>query len=66
MPDTTTNTREGNGTNSHPLDDTIAGTGPGIADDGLLPGEEGLPTAPTDEEVAAVAKALGAPVPEAE
>jgi hypothetical protein len=66
MSDTTTNDRDGNGTNSHPLDDTIAGTGPGIPDDALMPGEDGLPPAPTDEEVAAVAKKLGAPVPQAE
>lgn len=29
-----------NGTNSRPLDDTVAQTGPGIPDDALLPGEE--------------------------
>ena len=61
MPDTATS----NGTNARPLDDTIAGTGPGIPDDALMPGEVGLPPAPTDEEVAAVARAIGAPVPEA-
>lgn len=62
MPDTTPIS---NGPNARPLNDTIASTGPGIADDALAPGEEGLPTAPTDEEVAAAAKALGAPVPDA-
>jgi hypothetical protein len=36
------------GTNARPLDDTIAQTGPGIADDALAPGEE-LPD-PVDEE----------------
>jgi hypothetical protein len=51
------------GPSAHPINDTIAGTGPGIADDALAPGEDDLPTPPTDEEVAAVAKALGAPVP---
>lgn len=56
-------TRNG-GTNARPLDDTIAGTGPGIPDDALAPGETELPQAPTDEEVARAAKALGAPVPE--
>ena len=52
-------------TNARPLDDTIAGTGPGIPDDALAPGQSELPTPPTDEEVAAAAKALGADVPEA-
>ena len=50
------------GLNARPLNDTIAGTGPGIPDDALAPGENELPTAPTDEEVARVAKAIGAPV----
>ena len=31
------------GTNSRPLDDTVAQTGPGIPDDALLPGEEIAP-----------------------
>lgn len=53
------------GPNSRPLNDTIAGTGPGIQDDALAPGEE-MPTAPTDEEVAAAARKLGAPAPDAE
>lgn len=52
------------GTNARPLNDTIAGTGPGIPDDALAPGKT-LPEAPSDEEVAAVAKALDAPVPRA-
>ena len=43
---------EPGGTNSRPLQDTIAGTGPGIPDDALAPGEE-LGKAPTDEEVLA-------------
>jgi hypothetical protein len=46
------------GPNGEPLNDTIAGTGPGIADDALAPGEE-LPQAPTDEEVERVAEKLG-------
>jgi hypothetical protein len=50
------------GTNSRPLNDTIAGTGPGIADDALAPGQE-MPVGPSDEEVAAMARKLGAPVP---
>ena len=55
---------ESNGVNSRPLDDTVAGTGPGIADDALLPGQE-MPEAPSDEEVARVAKLLDAPIPDA-
>jgi hypothetical protein len=39
--------------------DTIAGTGPGIPDDALGPGET-LPDAPSDEEVERVAEKLGA------
>lgn len=54
------------GTNARPLNDGIAGTGPGIPDDALAPGQTEVPTAPTDEEVARVAKALDAPVPERE
>ena len=50
------------GTNSRSLDDTIAGTGPGIPDDALAPGEE-LLTPPSDEEVEAMARKLGAPLP---
>jgi hypothetical protein len=41
--------------------ETIAGTGPGIPDDSLAPGEQELPKAPTDEEVEKAAEALGAP-----
>jgi hypothetical protein len=55
--------RPDGGTNARPLDDSIAGTGPGIPDDALAPGEDGLPEAPSDEDVARAAKALGAPVP---
>ena len=51
-----------NGTNSHSLNDTIAGTGPGIPDDALFPGEDGPPEAPTDEEVRRAAAKLGAPI----
>jgi hypothetical protein len=49
-------------TNDRPLDETIAGTGPGIADDALGPGEE-LLEAPSDEETARAARSLGAPDP---
>ena len=53
------------GPNERAIDETIAGTGPGIPDDALLPGED-LPTPPSDDEVARIARILGAPVPEAE
>ena len=49
-----------NGPNDRPINETIAGTGPGIPDDALAPGEE-LPEAPTDEQVAKAARKLGAP-----
>ena len=51
------------GNNARPLDETIAGTGPGIPDDALAPGEDGLPEPPSDEEVTRAAEALGAPIP---
>jgi len=47
------------GPNESPVNETIAGTGPGIPDDALAPGEE-LPEAPTDEEVERMAEKLGA------
>ena len=47
------------GPNERPLNETIAGTGPGIPDEALAPGEE-LPEPPTDEEVEKAAEALGA------
>lgn len=37
---------------------TIAGTGPGIPDDALAPGEE-LPSPPSDEETERLARKLG-------
>lgn len=46
--------------NEGPINETIAGTGPGIADDSLAPGEE-LPTAPTEEQVEEMAIKLGSP-----
>lgn len=49
------------GRNAEPLDETIAGTGPGIPDDALAPGEEELPQPPTDEEVEKAAEALHSP-----
>ena len=50
------------GTNARPLNDTIAGTGPGIPDDALAPGQE-LPEPPPDEEVERIARKLGAEKP---
>lgn len=52
-----------NGPNDRPVNETLAGTGPGIPDEALAPGEE-LPTPPTDEEVAKIAHDLGAPTAE--
>lgn len=49
-------------TNDRPLDETIAGTGPGIPDEALGPGQE-LPEPPSEEEIAALARKLGAPTP---
>jgi hypothetical protein len=52
-----------NGPNERAVNETIAGTGPGIADDALAPGED-MPSAPTDAEVEAMARKLGAPTAE--
>jgi hypothetical protein len=49
------------GPNEEPINETIAGTGPGIPDDALAPGEDELQEAPSDEEVEKAAEALGAP-----
>lgn len=48
------------GPNDRPLNETIAGTGPGIADEALSPGEE-LPEAPSAEEEARIREKLGVP-----
>lgn len=53
------------GANERAIDESLAGTGPGIPDDALLPGEE-LPEPPSDAEVDRIARKLGAPVPKAE
>jgi hypothetical protein len=50
-----------NGPNEEAINETIAGTGPGIPDDALAPDED-LPEAPTDEQVERAAEALDAPV----
>ena len=52
------------GPNQEPINETLAGTGPGIPDDALAPGEEDLPQPPSDEEVEKAAEALHAPVAE--
>src|SRR5690242_17163337 len=51
------------GPNEEPINETIAGTGPGIPDEALAPGEE-LPEPPSDEETARIAQKLGATVEE--
>ena len=51
------------GPNEEPINETIAGTGPGIADQALAPGEE-LPKPPSDEEVERIARKLGSPTAE--
>jgi len=51
------------GPNEEPINETISGTGPGIPDDALAPGEE-LPKPPSDEEVERVARKLGSPTVE--
>ncbi len=52
------------GPNAEPINETIAGTGPGIPDDALAPGEDQLPDPPSDEEVEKAAEALHAPTAE--
>ncbi len=49
------------GPNEEPINETIAGTGPGVPDDALAPGED-LPTPPSDEKIERAAEALGAPI----
>ena len=51
------------GPNEEAVNETIAGTGPGIPDDALAPGEE-LPEAPSDEQVEKAAEALHVPAKE--
>jgi hypothetical protein len=52
------------GQSDRPVNETIAGTAPGIPDDSLAPGERELPRAPSDEEVEEMAEKLGAPTAE--
>ena len=49
------------GPNERAINETIAGTGPGIPDDAQTPDAE-LPEAPSDEEVERIARKLGAPI----
>lgn len=49
------------GPNAEPLNETVAGSGPGIPDDSLAPGETELPRPPSDEKVEKAGEALGAP-----
>ena len=49
--------RPDSGTSARPRDETIAGTGPGIPDEALGPGQE-LPKPPSDEEVERIARKL--------
>ena len=51
------------GPNEEPINETIAGTGPGIPDDALAIGEE-LPDPPSDEDVERIAQKLGSPTAE--
>jgi hypothetical protein len=49
------------GPNDRPINETIAGTGPGFPDDARAPGQE-APEPPSDEEVTRMADKFGAPV----
>jgi hypothetical protein len=51
------------GPNERALNETIAGTGPGIPDEALAPGEE-LPQPPSSEEEHRIRERLGAPAEE--
>ena len=52
------------GPNESAINETIASTGPGIPDEALAPGQDGLPPAPSDDEVERIARKLGAPIGE--
>jgi hypothetical protein len=52
-------TKISNGPNERAVNEPIAGTAPGIPDEALAPGQE-LPEPPSDEEVARIARKLGA------
>ena len=55
----------GGGTNARPLNDSIAGTGRGIPDDALAPGED-MPEPPSEEEQRRIAAKLGVELPDDE
>ena len=46
------------GPNDRPLTETIAGTGPGIPDEALIPGED-LPEPPSEDEEKRIRERLG-------
>jgi hypothetical protein len=46
------------GSNDRPLNETIAGTGPGIPDDALIPGKD-LPEPPAEAEEKRIRQRLG-------
>jgi hypothetical protein len=54
------------GPNAEPVNEIIAGTGPGIPDEALAPGEEDLPNPPSEEQIEEAAEALGAPMAQKE
>ena len=47
------------GPNERSVNENIAGTAPGIPDDALAPGQDSLPTPPSDEDVRRAERALG-------
>lgn len=49
------------GPNEAAVNETIAGTGPGVPDDARSPGQAAIPL-PSDEEVERIARKLGAPI----
>jgi len=51
-------TKISTGPNERAVNETIAGTGPGIPDDARAPGED-VPEPPSDEQVERAAEALG-------
>ncbi len=53
-----------NGPNDRPINETIAGTGPGIADDSLAPGEDEILEGPSDQQVEEMAERLHSPTAE--
>ena len=57
-------TKISTGPNERAINETIAGTGPGIPDEARSPGQD-TPEPPSDEEVQRIAKQMGAPIGEA-